>query len=83
MPALITTEKIPDIRAVFDRAEYTHKGLVEALGPRTLPSRTGRFLPHFLHLTRRGRPLDTLIRLFLLGVPVEIEAAIRSFDPVP
>ncbi len=70
-------------REVFAGAGYDEKGLVEALGPIQLPRRLGRDRAHFRHLTRRGRPLDGLMRLFLLGIPESIEAARRALAPVP
>ena len=83
MLTLPETEDLQAIREVFARAGYTDEGLLETLGPISLPTRAGRDLPHFLRLTRRGRPLDTLIRLFLFGVPVDIETARRVLEPVP
>jgi SAM-dependent methyltransferase len=71
------------MREVFARANYTDEGLLETLGPISLPSRTGRDLPHFLRLTRQGRPLDTLIRLFLFGVPMDADTAGQVLEPVP
>lgn len=83
MLTLLETEELQAIRKVFAQAGYTDEGLLETLGPISLPSRTGRDLPHFLRLTRRGRPLDTLIRLFLFSVPVELETARQVLEPVP
>lgn len=77
MPTLLEPEEFRALGSALERAGYTDQGLLEALGPVEIPSRAGPDLPHFLHLTRRGRPLDTLIRLFVFGVPVE-EAAARA-----
>ena len=63
------------LREALQRAGYDDEGLLGTLGPIEVPNRPGRELPYLKHLTRRGRPLDTLIRVFMLGLPVEEEAA--------
>ncbi len=70
-------------REVFARAGYNEAGLVETLGPVQLPRRLGRDRAYFRHRTRRGRPLDGLMRLFLLGLPEDLEAATRALAPIP
>ncbi|MEK7406477.1 MAG: class I SAM-dependent methyltransferase, partial [Acidobacteriota bacterium] len=75
-------DELRPLREVFDGAGYTDRGLLEVFGPIDLPTRAGRDLAHFLHLTRQGHPLDTLIRLFLLGERAPIEAARAALDPV-
>jgi hypothetical protein len=70
-------------REVFGRAGYDEEGLVGTLGPIQLPTRLGRERAYFRHLTRRGRPLDTLIRLFLLGIPEDLDVARGALLPVP
>lgn len=80
--ALTVTGDVPRFREVLARAEYDDTSLVGIFGPILLPTRTGRDLPYFLRLTARGRRLDILARLFLLGVPVDAEAARRALDPV-
>ncbi len=70
-------------REAFARAGYDEHGLVDTLGPIQLPNRLGRERGHFRHLTGRGRPLDALIRLFLLGIPESAEAARSALQPLP
>ena len=77
-----TTEELRPLRELFDGAGYTDRSLLEVFGPIDLPTHAGRDLAHFLNLTRRGRPLDTLIRLFLLGEPAPIDAARAALEPV-
>ena len=76
-------EEFRALGEVFERAGYNGPALLDTLGPIELPSRPGAELPYFFHLTGQGRPVDSLIRLFLLGVPVEAEAAGRVLEPVP
>ena len=70
-------------REVFARAGYDEAGLVETLGPVRLPGRLGRDRAYFRHQTRRGRPLDALVRLFLLGLPEDLDVARRALAPIP
>jgi hypothetical protein len=70
-------------REAFARAGYRAEGLVETLGPIQLPNRLGPERGYFRHLTSRGRPLDALIRLFLLGLPEDQDAARRALGPLP
>ncbi len=69
------------LREALEGAGFTDRGLLETLGPVELPVHPGPDLPHFLHLTRAGRALDTLIRLFVFGVPAEIEALRKALEP--
>lgn len=70
------------IRDVFRNAEYNEQGLIRVLGPVQLPGRTGEEMHYFLHLTRGATPLRSLIRMFLLGVPVEAAAAREAARPL-
>lgn len=75
MFAAATAEELQSLRAACEHAGYTDRGLLALFGPVGLPTRAGRELAHFRHLTRGGRPLDILARLFLLGLPVPSAAA--------
>ncbi len=70
------------MREVLRQAEYHEKGLIGVLGPVQLPTRAGSEMPYFLHLTREAVPLHTLIRMFVLGVPVEAAAARNAVRPM-
>ena len=48
-----------------------------------LRARGGRNLPRLLRLTAAGKSLDILVRLFLLGVPVHVDAARSAMTEVP
>ena len=77
------SEEYARIRGVLLKADYHEKGLIDVLGPIQLPTRAGKDLPHFLHLTRAGRPLDILLRLFVAGAPVLEAAARDALAPLP
>lgn len=73
---------LQELREAFRRAEFTVPAITVLLGnaPRTdLNSRS----PRLLHATRSGSTLDTLIRLFIAGVPVPLEQAEVALQPVP
>jgi len=76
-------EQCVRIREVLRGAGYHEKGLVGTLGPVQLPTRAGRDLPHFLHLTREATPLNAMIRMFVVGSPVDAAAARRALEPLP
>ena len=46
-------------------------------------ARGGRNLPRLMRMTAAGRPLDTFVRLFLLGVPTDVREARAAMAPVP
>ncbi len=79
----IITPFLPALRRVFESAGYSAEGLVRALGPTDLPAQVSPDMPYFLGLTRDRTPLHTLIRLFLLNVPVPAADAAAAFAPVP
>jgi len=81
--ALAEPQQAPCFRDAFARAGYDEEGLVATLGLIQLPNKLGRERGHFRHLTSRGRPLDTLIRLFLLGIPETVESARQALAPLP
>ncbi len=62
---------------------YSEQGLIDTLGPIQLPTRRLQERAYFRYLTRRGRPLDTQIRLFLASLPVTPEEAREGLKPVP
>jgi ubiquinone/menaquinone biosynthesis C-methylase UbiE len=70
------------LREVLNGVNYTSSGVLEALGVSELFPLRGSDVPLLLRRTNRGTPLDTLIRLFLIGVPVDIEAARRAVRPM-
>lgn len=70
------------LRGVLEAANYTDGGVLEALGIKDFPSIRGDDVPLLLRRTKRGTPLDTLIRLFLIEVPTDVEAVRRAVRPM-
>ncbi len=72
-------KKIPELqwmqgfRKRLDQAGYQSEGLRELLGSSNPPPPSE--MPHAMHLTRAITPLNTYLRLFLLGQSVDATAA--------
>jgi hypothetical protein len=82
--SLVTRDKLRRIREVLDQAGYIERGVLAVLDtaewPPSIRRRRARHL--FLHRTRGGTPLETLVRLFLLEEPVALETARRALQPL-
>jgi methylase of polypeptide subunit release factors len=70
------------LKNAFETAGFTDAGVLEALQIDETPSLRDRDLPLLLHRTRRGTPLDTLIRLFLIETACELEAVRTAIKPL-
>ena len=70
------------LRDVLARANFTDGGVVEALGVKSVRSLSEHRPGALLRRTSGGRPIDTLIRLLLMGVPVEGDAAREAIAPM-
>lgn len=72
------------LRDVLDRHGFTGAAAVEALGP-PLPFGKGHLrddLPFYLRRVEAPTPLNTLIRLFVLGSSVDRDLAVHAFAPL-
>jgi len=69
-------------RDVFAAADYSEERLRAVLDRSDLLSTREIDVPPGVRRTRTGTPLDTLIRLFFLGVPVSLEAARSAIHPM-
>ena len=67
---------------MLTRANYTDVGVLEVLTTPGFSAPRGSEVPALLWRTRQGTALDTLIRLFLVGVPTEVEATRRALHPM-
>lgn len=63
-------------------ADFTAEGVLNTLGIQGSPSISGNDVPVLLRRTKQGSPRDILIRLFLIEVPVEIDAVLKAIQPV-
>jgi methylase of polypeptide subunit release factors len=69
-------------REVLRRIGYEEKDILEALGINEMGKVRGSDVPLLLRRTSQGTPLETLIRLFLIEVPVEAGEFRRAIEPM-
>lgn len=72
---------LPQFREVLRRADFSVAAISNLLGGSEITELKARS-PRLLHATRAGTPLDTLIRLFIAGVPVAVGQAEAAVAPV-
>jgi len=70
------------VRDVLAGADFTDRGVVGLLGVESARALSGCDVAQLLRRTNQATPLDTLIRLFLIGAPVEVGAARRAIAPM-
>ena len=75
---------IHGVREVLDRVGFDQTHIPEQCGLKEMDQLSLGILdrPRLLWRTRDGGPLSTLIRLFSVGVPVEIDALRRAVEPM-
>ncbi len=83
VPTVSNTEEYQQIRDVLASADYTDRGVTQVLGVDSLNRLGERKFPVLMRRTAGGTPLETLIRLFILGQMVDEAAATRAFAPMP
>ncbi|MGH9678655.1 MAG: DUF7059 domain-containing protein, partial [Candidatus Acidiferrales bacterium] len=81
-PAAKDSRDYQRIREVLAKANYTDQGVTAALGIENLSRLREKKLPVLLRRTAGGTPLETLVRLFVLGQPADLEAARRAIAPM-
>jgi SAM-dependent methyltransferase len=70
------------LRELLSRANYTDAAILEALAVTDISTPRATDLPPLLRRTRQGTTLDTLIRLFLIGVPAALDATRHALAPM-
>ncbi len=70
-------------REVFEKADFTEKGISRAIGREELLRMPASDLPPVLRRTRGPSPLNILIHLLYLGRPVPVEEARSGLAPMP
>ncbi len=70
------------LRKFFKKEGYSDKGILETIGFKSIPSINEHDLPLLIERTKQETPLNMLIRLFLLNIPVSIEFARKAFEPL-
>jgi SAM-dependent methyltransferase len=85
--SLDTPDAVRRVRDVFDRVGYTEASVQDVLRSNEAPllgvrSSARQDLPLLIYRSRGDHPLHTLLRLFLLGAPVDRAAARRAVEPM-
>ena len=75
-------DTVTRFRAVLDDAGFTLEALTDRLGPHAFAHLSGGELAPLERATRAGDALDTLLRLFVIGLPVSTAAARAALAPV-
>jgi len=79
-PSTADRERCKRVRAALAAAQYGDEGITRTLGVNQLSALRERRLPALRRRTRGGRPLDALVRMFLLGQSVEEAEFARVLD---
>ncbi len=75
-------EDVRVFRRVLSEVGYEEASILRALHVPDTPSLKGTDIALLLHRTESGSPLDTLTRLFLMEVPVSVEALEEAAYPM-
>lgn len=70
------------VREIFDRADFRGETVLERLGKRAMTTFTPLETALVLHRTADCSPLDLLIRLFVVGVPVKADRLAQASPSV-
>src|SRR5688500_9458207 len=82
-PFHFEVDQVRRLRDVLESAGYTDRGISETLRGEQLAGLGAKKIKPLLRRTAGGSPLETLIRLFVLGAAVERPAAVRALSPLP
>ena len=73
---------ITNVREILDKACFNENSILRRLESTESIRVEPRALPRLLRMTEEASPLDSLIRLFLLGVKVELADAEKAIQPM-
>jgi hypothetical protein len=79
----VTEQQALLLAQAFQAAEYSANSVADKFGALEMRGRGGRNLPRLLYLSRQPTALNTLIRLFMLGVSVNLREAGAALQPLP
>jgi SAM-dependent methyltransferase len=82
-PATHDPEALALLREALGRAGYLERRIAEAIGLEKLLQRRPIQVPAYERMLPPGEPLSTLVRLFLLRLPVPREDAAGALAPLP
>ena len=81
-PAFADPDDYRRARAVLDQAGFTVAGICTALGIGDTQAISSSEIELLHYHTRQNRPLDVLVRLFLMDEPVSEELVRRAVAPI-
>ncbi len=81
-PLVLDVDRIGGIRKVLHEAHFNERGILEHLNQEDSVRVEQKEFPRLLRMTAGGAPVDVLIRLFILNVPVEMSWARRAVAPM-
>src|SRR4051794_26313937 len=81
-PLVDDREGIELLRKVLEDADFTVGTVRDALATEVSTGRDSAELPLYLRQLEDGAPISTLIKLFLLGVPVDAAFAAAALAPL-
>lgn len=81
-PGFASPDTFAQARQLLVDRQFTDTGVLAALDAADMLSITQRDLPLMLFRTRQLRPLDVLIRLFLINLPVDPQPLADALDPM-
>jgi SAM-dependent methyltransferase len=73
---------LPRLRDALRAASFTERGVAEAIGLEQLRSISSAGVAELLLASSGGRPVDTLVRLFLMGMAVDAAAATAALTDI-
>src|SRR5262245_54698178 len=76
-------DTVKQVRGVLDDGGFTLDSLTERLGPHAFAHIVAGEVAPLERATRGGDALDTLLRLFVIGVPVPLPVARAALAPMP
>ncbi|MDB5105713.1 MAG: methyltransferase protein [Fibrobacteres bacterium] len=82
-PFAFSPAEIAGIRDAFRRAGFDEAGISGAFGVKNIPSIRDVPAETALRSTAAESPLNTLARMFIIGIPVAPEAAEKALGPMP
>ena len=82
MPAWRRPADACRVREVLDRMDYTSTGIAALLGVPDLQGKRAGKEAAWMRRTRGGTPLETLVRLFILGAIEKSDRVRRAVEPM-
>src|SRR5262245_10497035 len=80
-PKIQTADRARRLRETFATAGFTEEALRDVLQASDVVAAYSQGRPSLLYRTRGKSPLETLLRLFVVGAPVDVSRAKKAVWP--